>query len=185
MEGEMITPMSREEYEKWLRKYGDVEPKHQREIEKRLTESFQSKGFASKIEVIELLTWKFDTTKYRLPRLLGYIERVPEEEIVEKTRKAFQSKNEEEKIDILKSIKGIKNAVSSVVLTFHNPNEYCVFDFHAWRELFGQKPDYYESARALTEFFEKVRHISSETGLSCREIEKALFIKDCLEDKRP
>ena len=180
----MTVPLTKEEYEKWLKKYGDSEPNHQRDVEERLTESFQSKGFANKKEVVELLTWKFDTMKFRLKKELNLIEKVPEEQIIEKTRKAFQCKNEEEKIEVLKSISGFGNAVCSVALTFHNPNEYCVFDTHMWRELFGKKPEYYDTTKALTEFFGKIRSISRETGLTCREIEKALFIKNYLENKR-
>jgi hypothetical protein len=179
--GEITVPLNREEYEKWLKKYGDTESDHERDIEKRLTESFQSKGFANKREIIELLTWKFQMNKHRLKRQLNHIEEVPEEDIIEKTRSAFQSENEEEKIEILKSINGIGNATCSVVLTFHNPEEYCVFDIHAWRELFGKEPAHYHSDRALTEFFEKIRSISRETGMTCREVEKAIFAKNYLE----
>jgi hypothetical protein len=178
-----MVPLAKSEFEKWLKKYSDVETKYPREVEKRLTDSFQSKGYASKKEIVELVTWKFEANKHRLKRELNLIERVPEEQIIEKTRSAFQSTNEEEMIETLKSISGFGNAVCSVALTFHNPNRYCIFDIHAWRELFGREPAYYHTTKALIEFFEEVRSISKGTGLTCREVEKALFIKNYLESK--
>lgn len=169
----------------WLNKYSDNETIEQKTVEQKLTKSFQEKGFADKKEMVELLNWKFETTmKPRLKRELNLIEKIPEEQIIEKTTNAFKIQNEEYKIEILKSIKGVGNAVCSVVLTFQNPNRYGVFDIHAWRELFGKEDkNYYFTTKALIQFFERLRCISNDTGLTCRDVEKAIFTKNCVEHK--
>jgi hypothetical protein len=52
-------------------------------------------------------------------------------------------------------------------------------DIHAWRGLFGKEPtDIFSNNKQAIKFFNKLREISSETGLSCRDIEKAIFKKD-------
>ncbi len=168
----------------WLNKYSDDETIEQKTVEQKLTKSFQEKGFADKREMVELLNWKFETTKHRLKRELNLIEKIPEEQIIEKTTTAFKIQNDENKIEILKSIKGVGNAVCSVVLTFQNPSRYGVFDIHAWRELFGKEDEnYHLTTKALIQFFERLRCISSDTSLTCREVEKAIFTKNCVEHK--
>ena len=52
------------------------------------------------------------------------------------------------------SIKGVGPAVSSVILTFYNPNKYGVFDIHAWRELYGKEPaNLFSNRQNVLKFF--------------------------------
>jgi len=73
----------------------------------------------------------------------------------------------------------------SVILSFHSPQDYGVLDIHAWRELFGKEPgDLFQNPHRAIEFFERLRMIRRETGLPCRQIERALFTKNRHEGKR-
>lgn len=172
--------INKEDLVYWLQKYSKTETDSQRETEQKLSKTFQESGFATKSEIIRLLHWKFENMKGRLKRELNLIEKETDESIIKKTKDAFQSEDDEEKIKILHSIKGFGNAVTSVALTFHNPNRYGVFDIHAWRELFGKESESkdYHTPKALLRFFKKLREISKETELSCREVEKAIFTKN-------
>ena len=74
-------------------------------------------------------------------------------------------------------IKGVGPATSSVILSFYNPWKYGILDIHAWRELFGEKEPktLFSNNKYAIKFFKKLREISKQTGLSCRDIEKAYF----------
>ena len=179
--------LDKKELQYWINRYSETEQRGEKEIEENLTKKFQTQGFANKEEIIELLHWKFGTMQGRLKRELNLIGKEPDLCIIEKTKQAFKSREDLdlEKIKVLKSIKGFGNAVTSVVLTFYNPNKYGVFDIHAWRELFGKETESkdYNTTKALLRFFEELREISKETGLTCREVEKALFTKNYLGSK--
>ena len=75
-------------------------------------------------------------------------------------------------------------ALSSVILTFYDPKRYGIIDIHDWRELFGKEPaDLFTDYKHTLKFFTKLREIAEETGLTCRVVEKALFMKN-LKDYR-
>lgn len=173
--------MDSSEINYWLEKYGQGESAFQRQTEQTLSKSIQEKGFADKNDVIEILKWKFATMKGRLKRELNLIGPVSDQKIVDTTRAAFQNKNETERIDCLKSIKGVGNAVCSVILTFFDPANYGIFDIHVYRELFGEDPK--ASTYALIRFLEEIRRLSAETDLTCREVEKAVFQKNYMKLK--
>ncbi len=91
----------------------------------------------------------------------------------------LQSTDEEVRIRTLFRLKGVKNAVASVILTFYDPKNYGVFDIHAWRELFGKESEGFSSnAKLLLEFLEELRRMSRETRLDVRVVEKAVFKKN-------
>jgi hypothetical protein len=98
---------------------------------------------------------------------------------------AFKQKKDELRLKILSVIKGVGPATCSVILSFYDPWKYGILDIYAWRELFGEKEPktlFSNNIHALN-FFEKLREISKQTGLSCRDIEKAYFKKNYDEAK--
>ena len=115
----------------------------------------------------------------RQKRILFFLNDLEESSIEEISKYAFKIKNDEIRLRLFSSIKGVGNALSSVILTFHDPQNYGVLDIHAWRELFGKEPkDIFSNPYQAMIFFSKLREISSETDLSCRDIEKAVFKKN-------
>lgn len=174
----------KEELLKWLHSYNQNESPEEKESEQRLSEILQRTGFVTKDEAIELLAWKFFTNPFRLKRELLLLNKNTEDEIIQKTKEALLCKTDEEKIKLLRKIKGFGTAVCSVVLTFSNPREYGIFDTHVWHELYGTplkgKDDTLSNS---VKFFEDLRKISKETGLTCREVEKAIFQKNFEESR--
>jgi len=178
-----VYELDKKELQYWINRYAETEQPGEKEIEENLTKKFQQQGFTTQDDLRGLLKWKFGMMPGRMKRELNLIEQTPDEKIKETTRKAFQSENDKEKIKLLTSIKGIGNAVCSVVLTFHNPKKYGVFDIHAGEELLGKDVKNSQRTKDLITFFEELRKISKETGLTCREVEKALFTKNYIESK--
>jgi len=185
--------MTKKEIIFWKNEYDKEEDLYDKGLEGRLGKKFQKNKLFTKSDLIEIVRWKFQSPRLlgRRKRVLSFIDRNKESTIREFSKLAFsRNKNDETKLKLLSSpnIKGMGNALASVILAFYNPKNYGVLDIHAWRELFdkkiGEEPkDLFSNHEKAIEFFNKLRGISSKTGLYCRDIEKALFKKNLDESK--
>lgn len=177
--------MGREELLFWKNKYDEEEDLYNKGDEEELRKIFQENNIVIKNDLVRIIKWKFQGGLLgRQKRILKLLEDNEELFIEEVSKSAFKSKDDEVRLKLLSSIKGIGNALSSVILTFYDPQIYGVLDIHAWRGLFGKEPkDIFSNSKQAIKFFNKLREISSETGLSCREIEKAIFKKDLDKSK--
>jgi hypothetical protein len=177
--------MNKDELLFWKNKYDKEEDLYNKGDEEELRTKFQKNNFITKEDLIRIVKWKFQgRLKGRQIRTLKLLEGVEESFIEEISKRAFQSKDDETRLKLFSSIKGVGNALSSVILSFYDPQNYGVLDIHAWRGLFGKEPkDVFSNPHQAIKFFKKLREISFETGLSCRDIEKAIFKKDLDESK--
>lgn len=172
--------MNKEELLFWKNKYDKEEDLYNKGDEEELRKKFNENNFVMKEDLIKIIKWKFqDRLLGRQKRILRLLEDVEESFIEEITKLAFKTKDDDIRLRLLSSIKGVGNALGSVILTFHDPLNYGVLDIHAWRGLFGKEPNnVFSNNKQAIKFFNKLREISSETGLSCRDVEKAIFKKD-------
>lgn len=177
--------MNKDELLFWKNKYDKEEDLYNKGDEEELRKKFQKNNFITKQNLTKIIKWKFQgRLTGRQKRILNLLNDVEESFIEETSKSAFKSKNDEIRLKLFSSIKGVGNALSSVILTFYDPQIYGVLDIHAWRGLFGKEPnDVFSNPHQAIRFFKKLREISSETGLSCRDIEKAIFKKDLDESK--
>lgn len=170
---------------KWKEKYDDQEDFYNKGDEDELRGKFQKKKFMTKEDLIKIHKWKFQGTLIgRQKRMINLIQNIPSSFIEELSRDAFNLNNDIERLQILFKIPSVANSLSSVILTFYDPQNYGILDIHSWRELFGEEPkDIFSNKKRLLEFLDELRKISNITGLSCREVEKALFKKNLDENK--
>ena len=83
------------------------------------------------------------------------------------------------RISLLSEIKGIGVALSSTILTFLDPDNYCVYDIHIMRSLYGNEPKYmFTGSKYYLQLLKDVRKIAKEHNLPVRTIEKAYFKKN-------
>jgi len=82
------------------------------------------------------------------------------------------------RIIFLCGFKGIKTAVASVILTFYDPENYCVVDFHLYQELFGIRPQPL-SPEKYVRVLRRLREEAQKYSLRTRDVEKAYFMKNC------
>ena len=164
----------------WKEKYDKEEDLYNKGEEESLRINFNKNKFMSKDDLIKIMKWKFQGRLLgRQKRMLNLFKDFPEEKIIELSKNAFKSDNDELKIIFLSNIPSIKNSLSSVILTFYDPLNYGILDIHSWRELFGKEPkDIFSNKKRVIDFFNVLREISKKTGLSCRDVEKALFKKN-------
>lgn len=172
--------MNKDELLFWKNKYDKEEDLYNKGDEEELRKKFQENNFITKQDLIRIVKWKFQGRLLgRQKIIIKLLESVEESSIEEISRSAFKSKDDKIQLNLLSSIKGVGNALSSVILTFYDPQNYGILDIHAWRGLFGKEPtDIFSNEKQAIKFFTKLREISLKTGLSCRNIEKAIFKKD-------
>lgn len=179
--------MEKQEIFYWRDKYDKEEDLYNKGLEEELQKKFNRNGYVTKTDLISITKWKFQGRLIgRQKRVLKYIERNSESDIKEKSSKAFSITEDNKRLNLLSApnILGVGNALSSVILSFFDPQNYGILDIHAWRELFGKEPNnIFSSKEQAIIFFTKIREISKNLGLPCREIEKALFKKNLDESK--
>jgi len=177
--------MDKDEILKWLARYDKEEDLYNTGLEGELRTKFQRNKFITKDDLKRIVKWKFQgRLKGRQIRILNLLSPVEDKFVEDVSKLAFETEDDILKLKLLCSIRGVGPALSSVILTFYNPNKYGVFDIHDWRELFGKEPaDLFTNHRYILKFFAEIREISTKTGITCREIEKALFKKN-LEESR-
>jgi len=178
--------MDREELLFWSNRYDREARAYDSSIEKELGRKFRENGFVTKSDLKKIIRWKFQgRLSFRQSRFLRMLEDADETSIIETSRAALSSRNDETRLRLLSTIRCVGNALSSVILTFYDPQNYGVLDIHAWRSLFNEKEpsNLSTDVKSACLYFARLRDISSRTSLSCRDVEKALFTKDLYHNK--
>jgi hypothetical protein len=76
-------------------------------------------------------------------------------------------------------LKGVSSTIASTILTFHNPQYYCVYDIYVMREIYGIEPKYmFTGYKHYLRPLDYLRLESKRLDLQVRTIEKALFKKN-------
>lgn len=170
----------------WRDKYDKEEDLYNKGDEEELRAKFQKNKYTTKADLERIVKWKFQgRLKGRQKRILNLLRDIKGSYIIDISKLAFKTEDDEERIKLLTSIRGVGNALTSVILTFLDPEKYSILDIHAWREAFKEKEpvDVFSSPKQAMKFFDKLREISKTTGFSCRDIEKAMFKKNLDESK--
>lgn len=170
----------------WRDKYIKEEDLYNKGDEEELRVRFQKNRHMTKADLERIVKWKFQgRLKGRQKRILNLLRNVKDNFIIDISKLAFKTYNDEERIKLLTSIRGVGNALASVILTFFDPEKYCILDIHAWREAFKEKEpsNVFSSPKQAIKYFDELRGISKTTGFSCRDIEKAMFKKNLDESK--
>ncbi len=129
----------------------------------------------------EIVHWKFKTIAGREKRTNNLLKYHTDEEVRELTCGVLPlgTRQDDNKITALRKIKGVGVSLASTILTFHNPQDYCVYDIHVMREVYGEEPNYmYISNKHYLRLLEDLRLESKKLDLPVRIIEKALFKKN-------
>lgn len=172
--------MNREELISWKSRYNKEQDDTDKSEERELSLKIQKKQYITKKELEKIIKWKFQNKLIgRQKILLNHMKPIEESIVIEISKTAFKINDDEYRLKLLNIIKGIGNSLASVILTFYDPQNYGILDIHAWRSLFGEnKPKSSFSNVNCLKFFEKLRQVSKITGLTCRDVEKAYYMKD-------
>jgi hypothetical protein len=175
--------MDRKEVIFWRDKYDTEEDLYNKGTEEKLRAKFKEKSHLTKGDLEEIIGWKFQgrllgRRKINLVRLRGV-----EEGVIRKvTALAFEMPTDKLKLKLLTGIDGVGISVASVILTFYDPDNYGVLDFHVWHGLYGSDKKVFTEQECL-KYFRDLRTWAREVGLPCRDVEKAIFKKDIDQQK--
>jgi hypothetical protein len=129
----------------------------------------------------EIVEWKFKTVPSRMKRINNLLKIYSDQDIREVTRRALHlgTRYDDYKITTLRRIKSVGVSLASTVLTFYDPHNYCVYDIHVMRELYGELPKYpFTKNEHYLRLLQDLREQSTKLDLDVRTIEKALFKKN-------
>lgn len=172
--------LTRNEILKLCEKYNEEEDQWNAKLESNLGRKFREKEELTKNDLKEVINWKFATNQHRLKRSMNLIRDLKDIDIRRLSREAFRSKDDKSKIEHLMEIRGVGPAIASSILTFLNPERFCIFDIHIYDEIFGTnsktRPNF--KASHYLNLLEKMREIANLNGVNTRDVEKAYFKKN-------
>jgi hypothetical protein len=148
--------------------------------EKEIGDGLRATKTLTKSQLEEIILWKFDCDGQRRGRELRLVEGIDEQDLRRVSNQVFNldTVHDYERIELSRRLdKGIGVAVASVILTFYDPEDYCMFDFHVYQELFGKRPDY--TTDEYVALLSVIRNEAKKCGVSTRDVEKAYFRKNC------
>ena len=181
--------LTKEQIACWSKKYDDEEDLDNSNLEQELGDKLRRTKELTKDELKQIIEWKFQGRLLgRRKRSLNIISPIPDDFVRKVTREAFNEQDERLRIRKLMGryggIAGVGPAIASVILTFYDPENYGVYDIHAWRELFGKDPaDLFTNFDQLMTFLARLKNEAKQMGCNVRIVEKAYYKKNLDESK--
>jgi hypothetical protein len=128
----------------------------------------KEQGFYSKEELQSFCYWKTPRSRSRVARNLAeYVESI--------TQVALSTSNERLRIEILLLLSGVNWPTASVLLHFGHSDPYPILDFRALWSVGIENPQAMKFFDAWWEYTKYCRQLADETGLSMRELDRALW----------
>ena len=176
----MDTGLDREELLRLSNEYDNAYPWWTQK-EKALGEQIKREKEVGREILKEIIEWKFATLPGRIKRTLNLISRHNDAFVRSITRRALALPVNQcnRRIKELRRIMGIGISLASVILTFYDPENYCIYDIHVIRERYGHEPKYmFASNKHYLRLLNDLRTQRKNLKLTVRTIEKALFKKN-------
>lgn len=148
--------------------------------EKEIGDRLRKTKVLTKDDLIKIMDWKFDFDPRIKSTQIKHAKAVNKKNLETVSNEVFNldPKRDLTRISRLCEFKGIKTSVASVILTFYDPKNYCVGDWHIYHELFGFKPKTLTIEQYIR-VLDRIRVEAKKCGLDAREVEKAYFFKNC------
>lgn len=137
----------------------------------------RARGYIRDDELYEIARWKS-------PRRADLVWENPPNVVEGVTGLALSLKDEhpDYAADLLTVLRGVSLPTASTVLTVVDPQHFGIIDIRAWNSLTRWRPEKFpakmQSAFTLKEFIrylETIRVLAQKSGLSCREVDMALW----------
>ena len=171
--------MEKEEILEWVEKH-DRKNTFWIQQEKEVGDELRKTEKLSKDNLIKIIEWKFESNPLVKTIELNRVKRVNEQLLAKISNEVFNLDPSQDMKRIMRlcGFEGIGPAVASVILTFFDPENYCVVDFHVYQEIFGIRPKYLTPEKYVR-LLRKLREEAKMYSLKVRDVEKAYFMKNC------
>ena len=142
------------------------------EIESRITSLLRSQNWLEKPEIADCIRWKLLNQGGRAQLNTNRLDQISDEVAKHITKAAFLAEDTKRQVQILSTLPGVGAATATVLLAFHDPENYAVGDRYMNDELLGA--DEQITATSYPKLLERLREIAPES-IPLRTVEKAYF----------
>ena len=159
----------------------DIDHKRGIETEKRIGDQLRTNKELGINTLKEIVHWKFEDLPGREKRVNNLLKNHTDNDIRSVTEWVLSMPIEQDyfKIKGLMLLKGVGVSLASTILTFYNPQDYCVYDIHVMREVYGKEPkNMFTDPRLYQKLLTDLRKESEKMDLPLRTIEKYIFNKN-------
>ena len=171
-----------ENIQKWIAIFEENIDKNDIEFEQKTGLALRRTNNVTKQQLLSIIKWRYSAQKHYYTRILKFVENLSDSEIREVTCAAILLSSDYYKITLLCAIPGVGPALSAIILSFHSPHNYGLFEHGVWHLLFpGKKVDV--SINGYIKYLERLRNISKDLGAPVRIVEQALLVKSKAENK--
>ncbi len=169
-----------ENLKKWIDIFEENIDKNDLEFEQNTGLALRRTNEVTKQQLLSIIEWRYSAQKHYYPRILKFIENLSDSEIREVTHAALILSIDYYKITLLCALPGVGPALSAIILSFHNPHYYGLFEHGVWPLLYpGKNADV--SINGYIKYLERLRNISKDLGAPVRTVEQALLAKSKAE----
>jgi hypothetical protein len=170
--------VDKRDFLKWSQKY-DKDQGWSAQVERGLGARFRKARVMSRADLALVVEWKFKDDEAKRKRVLELVARNDEASVVRVSSQAFNlpGDNDACRINYFMMLEGVSPVLASVILSFFDPKQYCVFDVYAWRSLLGNEvPNLFSTVNYL-KLLVALRKTAAKHNLDVRTVEKALVQK--------
>ena len=165
---------------KWINIFEENIDKTDIEFEQKTGLDLRRTNEVTKQQLLSIIEWRYSAQKHYYTRIFKFVENLSDDEIREVTRAALKLSLDYYKITLLCAIPGVGPALSAIILSFHNPHNYGVFERGVWQLIFpGKKVD--ASINGYIKYLEQLRIVSEDLGAPVRIVEQSLLAKSKAE----
>ena len=144
------------------------------DIEKEVGSSLRQKGYLTRDEVEQIVTWKLDNSPGRQKTNIERVQSVPKKFVEHVTKAAFEVDDPKIQMKTLNAIPGIGYATATVFLAFFDPERYPVGDRYINDVFLGD--DYQVTPNNYLELVDAINDAAPD-GVPLRTVEKAYYKK--------
>lgn len=156
-----------------------------------ISSEFQQRGHIYRDELRKIGEWKSGG------RIEHHLKDNNPNFVEQRSAVAFQTNSDVDKVEALMELKGVRVPVASAILTMHEPANYAVVDYRAFRALGAAEPhlldpqtysdyaefmesfqDYNSAPEAYSFYMNVLRDIAQRGGILPREVDMALWAFD-------
>jgi hypothetical protein len=168
----------------WSRKY-DKSLGWQAQRERELGAKFRKAKVLTCSDLAQVVEWKFKDEPEKKARSLPLVARNDEATINRLSGQALSIPSCEDayRMNCLTLLEGINPVLASVILTFFDPEQYCILDPAVWKALLGNPPAGLLTTQNYLKLLEAIRKTAAKQKLDVRIIDKALYKKSLDESK--
>ena len=178
--------MEREELLYWSNKHDDqFDDGIQKE--RKIGAELRKTKEVTKTHLVDIIKWKFEGDARRIKRESNLVSDIDEQVLRKVSNIVFDLDVSQDmyRIKLLCALgHGIGPAVASTILTFYDPVNYGVFDFHVWKEVFREELEGNYTVSNYIKLLSKLREVADRYGLHVRTVEKAYFKKNYEKSQR-